>query len=44
MRGNPFVLCNISKAYKVYDINLTLRNKVRPDDESHPVFAYKGDR
>ena len=27
MRGNPFVFCNISKAYKVYDINLSLRTK-----------------
>ena len=25
MRGKPFVLCNISKTYKVYGINLSLR-------------------
>ena len=27
MRGKPFVFCNISKTYKVYDINLSLRRK-----------------
>ena len=27
MRGKPFVFCDISKTYKVYDINLSLRKK-----------------